>query len=97
MHLTGRYPDWWRGKTFNRPVRASAGSESAELMRDGVQRLIVGNPRDESAWGTGLLPKETLAHWTRRNGVAAALDGIVVLRGGGGDGQQGHSTLNFKS
>ena len=97
MHLTGRYPDWWKGRIYDRPIRAVAGSESAELTRDGVQRLIVGNPRDESSWGTGLLPKETLANWTRRNGVSDALDGIVVLWGGGGDVQAGHSTLNFKS
>ena len=39
MHLTGRYPDWWRGRVFDHPIRATAGSESAELTRDGVQRL----------------------------------------------------------
>jgi hypothetical protein len=38
IHLTGRYPDWWDGKTFDGPVRAMAGSESSELTRDGVQR-----------------------------------------------------------
>lgn len=97
MHLTGRYPDWWKGRVFERPIRALAGSESSELTRDGVQRLIIGNPRDESAWGTGLLPKECLVAWSRRNGVSDALDGCVILWGGGGDVQQGHSSLNFKS
>ena len=97
MHMTGRYPAWWKGRVFDQPMRAVAGSESAELTRDGVQRLIVGNPRDEMAWGTGLLPKDALVNWTRRNGVSDALDGCVVLHGGGGDVQQGHSTLNFKS
>jgi phage terminase large subunit-like protein len=97
MHLTGRYPPWWKGRVFDRPLRAVAGSESAELTRDGVQRLIVGNPRDQSAFGTGLLPQECLLDWSRRNGVSDALDGIVVLHGGGGDVQQGRSTLNFKS
>ena len=97
MHLTGRYPPWWKGRVFDKPIRAVAGSESAELTRDGVQRLIVGNPRDEHAWGTGLLPKECLANWTRRNGVSDALDGILVTWGGGGDVQASHSSLNFKS
>jgi len=97
MHLTGRYPPWWKGRVFDRPIRAVAGSESAELTRDGVQRLIVGNPRDESAWGTGLLPRDTLKNWTRRNGVSDALDGILVEWGGGGDVQVEHSSLNFKS
>jgi phage terminase large subunit-like protein len=97
MHLTGRYPAWWRGKTFDKPIRAVAGSESAELTRDGVQRLIIGNPRSEPDWGTGLLPKDSLVAWSRRNGVSDALDGCVVTWGGGGDVQQGHSALNFKS
>ncbi len=97
MHLTGRYPSWWRGRVFDRPIRAVAGSESAELTRDGVQRLIVGNPRDEAAWGTGLLPRDTLKNWTRRNGVSDAIDGILVEWGGGGDVQVEHSSLNFKS
>src|SRR5882757_7333932 len=39
MHLTGRYPDWWEGIRFTKPVRWLAGSESAELTRKGVQRL----------------------------------------------------------
>lgn len=39
MHLTGRYPDWWQGRRFDRPIVLLAGSESYELTRDGVQRL----------------------------------------------------------
>ena len=97
MHLTGRYPDWWRGRVFADPVRALAGSESAELTRDGVQRLLIGPPRDESSWGTGMVPKECLVNWTRRNGVSDALDGVLIRWGGDGDVQAQHSSLNFKS
>ncbi|RVI42920.1 terminase large subunit domain-containing protein, partial [Sinorhizobium medicae] len=28
MHLTGRYPEWWQGRRFDRPVAMLAGSES---------------------------------------------------------------------
>lgn len=97
MHLTGRYPNWWRGRVFNRPVRATVGSETAELTRDGVQRLLVGPPRDEKMWGTGMVPKETLADWSRRAGVPDAVDGMIVRWGGGGDVQASHSSINFKS
>jgi len=97
MHMTGRYPQWWRGRTYDKPIRAAAGSESAELTRDGVQRLICGNPRDPGALGTGLLPKDAIASSTKRSGIPDALDGVVVIWGGGGDVQQGHSVLNFKS
>ena len=27
FHLTGRYPDWWQGKRWERPVKGWAGSE----------------------------------------------------------------------
>ncbi len=42
MHLTGQYPDWWEGRRFDHPVIMLAGSESYELTRDGVQRLLIG-------------------------------------------------------
>ena len=38
FHLTGRYPEWWAGRRWHRPVHAWAGSETAEVTRDGVQR-----------------------------------------------------------
>lgn len=97
IHLSGRYPDWWRGRVFDTPVRAMAGSESSELTRDGVQRLLIGDPRDEESWGTGYVPKDALIDWSRKSGVPDALDGVVVRHGGGGDVQAGHSALNFKS
>jgi Terminase large subunit, T4likevirus-type, N-terminal len=73
IHLTGRYPDWWDGRVLEGTIQALAGSESAELTRDGVQRLLVGPPRDESLWGTGMIPKECLVDWSRKQGVPDAL------------------------
>lgn len=92
IHLTGRYPDWWQGRRFNRPVRAWAGSETNEVTRDGVQRYLVGEPKNEQAWGTGIVPKACLKDWTRRQGVPNALDGIMVEHVSGG-----LSMLGFKS
>lgn len=92
MHLSGRYPDWWRGRRFDRHIVAMAGSETAELTRDGVQRLLVGPPSDESAWGTGMIPGAALADSARRQGVADALDTVTVAHASGG-----RSTLLFKS
>src|SRR6185437_11284114 len=51
IHLTGRYPAWWTGRRFDRPVRAWAGSKTGEVTRDGVQRILVGEPKDKSTWG----------------------------------------------
>lgn len=92
MHLTGQYPDWWEGRRWDRPTRWWAGSKTGEVTRDGVQRLLVGEPKDEGAWGTGMIPADELTDWSRRMGVADALDNVIVRHASGGT-----STLGFKS
>ncbi|AHC48234.1 putative DNA PACKAGING PROTEIN GP2 [Achromobacter xylosoxidans NBRC 15126 = ATCC 27061] len=44
MHLTGRYPEWWEGKVFQKPTAGWAASVSSALTRDGMQRLLLGRP-----------------------------------------------------
>lgn len=92
MHLTGRYPEGWDGKRFKRPIIMLAGSESYELTRDGVQRLLIGPPMSEEEWGTGYIPKADIIATTRRSGVSGALDSVTVRHVSGGS-----STLLFKA
>lgn len=92
FHLTGRYPDWWEGRRWDRPITAIGGSESSELTRDGMQRLLVGPPKIEADWGTGYIPKDCVLDWSRKNGVADALDSVTVKHVNGGA-----STFSFKS
>lgn len=92
MHLTGRYPEWWRGRRFDRQIIAIAGSETGEMTRDGVQRLLIGQPSDESAWGTGMIPYDALIDYKRSVGVADALDTVIVKHASGGN-----STLLLKT
>jgi hypothetical protein len=33
MHLTDRYPDWWKGRVFDRPVRMWAAGVTSESTR----------------------------------------------------------------
>lgn len=89
MHLTGRYPDWWQGKRFDKPVIMLAGSESYELTRDGVQRLMVGPPDREEEWGTGFIPADAIVARTRRMGVSNALDSVTVAHVSGGQSSLG--------
>lgn len=66
MHATGRYPEWWKGKRFNRGTAGLAGSESGELTRRGVQRLLFGSdPKLEP--GTGMIPGNAIVSlsWSR--------------------------------
>ena len=54
MHLTGQYPDWWEGRTWDRPVKLWAAGNSNETTRDNPQRILMGEPGE---WGTGWIPK----------------------------------------
>lgn len=92
IHLTGEYPPWWDGRRFDRPVRAWAGSKTSEVTRDGVQRLLIGEPKDELQWGMGLIPGALLLDTKRRIGTPDALDSALVKHVSGGK-----STLGFKS
>jgi phage terminase large subunit-like protein len=84
MHLTGKYPAWWVGKRFNEPVRWLAGSESAELTRKGIQRLLLGPPENANEWGTGAIPKSDIVDWSKRQGVPDAVSTIIVRHISGG-------------
>lgn len=97
MHLTGRYPDWWQGQTFDKPVIIWASGVTGESTRDNPQRVLIGDPPKEEAWGTGTVPKECILDRTRAMGVPNLLDNAVIRWGGGGDVQAGESLLYFKA
>jgi len=91
-HLTGRYPAWWPGRRYDRPVRWWAGSDTTETTRDTVQTKLMGPPADDAAWGTGAIPADCIVQVNRRQGVANAIDTVLVRHLSGGI-----SELGFKS
>lgn len=91
-HLTGRYPDWWTGRRYDRPTKWWAGSDTSETTRDTVQTKLIGPPADETQWGTGAIPADCIISTNRRQGVANALDTVLVRHVSGGV-----SELGFKS
>lgn len=56
-HCSGKYPKWWKGKRFNRPVVCWLAGDRSEIIRDGMQPLLVGH----TEFGTGIIPKEDFA------------------------------------
>lgn len=92
FHLTGKYPEWWPGRRFDRPTRVWAGSDTSETTRDTVQQNLVGPPADPSSWGTAAIPLEDILDTSRRQGIADALDTVTVRHVSGGT-----SLLGFKS
>lgn len=97
IHLTGRYPDWWKGRVFDEPVRFWAAGVTGESTRDNPQRVLVGPPQQEEMRGTGAVPYDALKECISSRGLAGALDAIVVKHGGGGDIQARESVCSFKS
>ncbi|MGE0736038.1 MAG: terminase family protein [Alphaproteobacteria bacterium] len=78
FHLTGRYPDWWRGKRFKTAVRLWAAGVTAESTRDNPQRILLGPPQSRSAWGTGTIPGDAILGTASGRGIADAVDNIRV-------------------
>jgi len=89
-HLTGRYPDWWTGKRFNKPIRAWAIGPSSAATRDTVQRKLMGDP---GYHGQGSIPKDAIKTITNaRNSAPNCVDSVQVVHKTGR-----FSYLGFKS
>jgi phage terminase large subunit-like protein len=90
MHLTGLYPEWWTGKRFHKPTNWLAGSESSELTKKGIQRLLFG--RDLNDVGTGLIPKNCIESFAPARGIPEMIDSAKIKNINGG-----FSTIALKS
>jgi phage terminase large subunit-like protein len=99
LHLTGRYPDWWPGYRFDRPIDAWASGKTNETTRDIIQKETLFGPaqwdgRFKGVAGTGLIPKSDIRPGgiTWKRGVADFIDTIQIKSQFGG-----WSTLGLKS
>jgi phage terminase large subunit-like protein len=96
-HLTGRYPEWWKGRVWKRPVRAWADGETSLLVRDVQQKKLCGPPGVAEDFGTGFIPKEDIVDTSLARGVTDAYDTIQVKHYRSDGTPDGVSTLTFKS
>ena len=84
MHLTGRYPEWWGGKRFNRPPKGLAAGVTAQLVRDSMQVLLCGYPAREL--GHGMIPKDCIASEPiAARSITGAYDTVKVKHVSGGE------------
>lgn len=98
LHLTGRYPKWWPGLRFYRPVDVWVCGKFNEPTRDILQKKLLGPVtwvgRRKTVKGIGLIPGEDIVDgsisWKR--GIADFIDSIKVRHASGG-----FSELGFKS
>ena len=87
-HLTGIYPDWWKGRTWDRPIIAWASSDTGETTRDNPQRALIGVVGEV---GTGAIPLRLIGTRKSAMGVADLFDYVKVKHVSGG-----WSILRFK-
>lgn len=81
MHLTGRYPDWWDGRRWDRPIVAWVAGITGESTRETVQRVLFGRPGQR---GTGWIPAECILHVARATGVKDLIDYAEIRHESGG-------------
>lgn len=88
-HLTGRYPEWWRGRRWDRPTSAWVGGVTGVSTRDNPQKMLMG---EATSVGTGMIPAEDVAGYTTSRNVAEMMDTVRIRHRSGGI-----SVLSFKS
>ena len=76
LHITGMYPDWWKGRLFNEPVEWLVSGLSNESTRKVLTPLLLGKVRQLAGRnyvdGSGMIPA---SHF---------VPGSLLFRGGSG-------------
>lgn len=94
-HLTGKYPDWWTGRRFDRPIDAWVAGDTSETTRDVIQVALtgVGGEGGEGDLGTGMVPGDLIVGKpSTKRGISGAFDTLRVKHVTGGV-----SKVGFKS
>src|SRR5579864_7457233 len=81
LHLTGQYPDWWKGRRFDKPVSSWAVGDSAKTAKDILQAKLLGKSGE---FGTGMIPRDSLVRWTPKPGLPEAVESVYVKHASGG-------------
>lgn len=89
LHLTGLYPDWYKGRRFTDSISAWAASVTSEATKKVLQFELMGNFND---MGSGMIPKDQIVSVVKKIGVHEAYETVYVRHTSGG-----LSELNFKS
>lgn len=95
MHLTGKYPPWWEGLRYDRPVAWMAASETGKLTRDGVQVHLCGWPKYPK--GAGMIPAGDLKATPAAQGLPDAYDYLRVQHYDAHGAKDGESLCYLRS
>ena len=73
MHLTGIYPEWWQGRIWSKGVSFWVSSKDNKMVREGAQRLLIGEGDKP-----GFIPEHLIISKHRAHGTAELYDTIYV-------------------
>lgn len=89
-HATGRYPEWWEGRRFDKPVHVWVAGSTRETTRDAPQKELLGPPGEH---GTGMIARSLIQKVEPWHGVAGSAGSILVTHEPTG----GISRIGFKT
>ncbi len=92
FHATGKYPAWWKGTRFDRPVEILVCGMTNDSVRDIGHRELLGDPTDASGLGKGAIPKILIGKLRGKAGVPNAYDSVRIKHVSGG-----WSTIYFRA
>lgn len=92
-HMTGLYPEDWKGRRWDRPTKGWIAGETSLVVRDVQQKKLCGEPGVVDLFGTGMIPKDLFTDKpSLARGITDAYDTIQVRHVSGGV-----SVARFKS
>lgn len=101
-HLTGRYPEWFKGKRFNKPIKMWAVGNTTSQVTDILQAVLMGTNTvkgdlaHNSNFGTGTIPRDTLVISSAQKD-GARLESISVRHYNKYGEYDGDSEIAFKA
>lgn len=96
MDLTGRYPDWYEGVRYDRPVNIVVGCVNNDKTRDVLQKELFGDPIEwEEELGTGFIPLDCIGKIQKKRGVPDAFYNVRVKWHDADGNHDGWSKITF--
>ncbi len=78
LHLTGLYPSWWTGRRYDKPILGWGAGTKSSKTRDVNQKMLVGAIQPDRQLSGGLIPQARIQRYTRKTGVADAIDQLHI-------------------
>lgn len=97
LHLTGKYPTWWKGRRFNKPINFWFMGVNVEQCKDVGQYELLGtkNAKAIEEIGSGVIPRKYIDFDSlERDGARVMRVRIKHFKNGVFDG---YSLLSFKT